>query len=72
MQTVRVEAQNGSYDILIGRGLLAQAEQALSMCEGRRALVVADTNTAPLYGRAMLRALGLAGARAALYTVPAG
>lgn len=72
MQTVRVEAQNGSYDILIGRGLLAQAEQALSMCEGRRALVVADTNTAPLYGQAMLRALGLAGARASLYTVPAG
>ena len=48
MQTVRVEAQNGSYDILIGRGLLAQAEQALSMCAGRRALVVADTNPAPL------------------------
>ena len=48
MQTVRVEAENGSYDIRIGRGLLRRAAELLSLCAGRRAVVVADANTAPL------------------------
>lgn len=72
MQTVRVEAENGSYDILIGHGLLRRAAEHLSLCAGRRAVVVADENTAPLYGEAVLSGLRAAGAQASLLTVPAG
>lgn len=72
MQTVRVEAENGCYDIVIGHGLLAHAEDYLKACAGRRAVVVADSNTAPLYAGALSAALRRAGAQATLYTVPAG
>ena len=60
------------YDIHIGHGLLASCAPLLARCKGRRAAVVADTNTAPLYADALMGQLREAGATPVLVTLPAG
>ena len=49
MTTVTVKASH-TYDVTIGRGLLAQVGQtAAGLWKGRTAAVVSDTNVAPRY-----------------------
>ncbi len=48
MTTVTVKASSHTYDVTIGRGLLAQVGQtAAGLWKGRTAAVVSDTNVAP-------------------------
>ncbi len=48
MQKVRVEAQNGAYEILLAQGLLEKAHQFIQ--KGRRHFIISDSNVYPLYG----------------------
>ena len=65
-------AQEVRYDIHIEGGLLTRCAPLLSAYAGRRAAVVADEHTAPLYGDALLAQLEQAGVRTSLITLPAG
>ena len=65
-------AQEARYDIHIESGLLTRCAPLLAAYEGRRAAVVADEHTAPLYGAVLLGQLEQAGVRASLITLPAG
>ena len=51
MRTVRVNAASNSYDVLIGKNAVTVlGEQAKKLCPGAlKALVVSETNVAPLY-----------------------
>ncbi len=51
MRTVRVNAASKSYDVLIGKNAVTVlGEQAKKLCPGAlKALVVSETNVAPLY-----------------------
>ena len=69
---VTVPGQDSRYDIHIEGGLLARCAPLLAPYAGRRAVVVADTHTAPLYGDTLLGQLEAVGAAASLYTLPAG
>ena len=73
--TVHVQAANEAYDILIQPGILdaprALAER-LAPWQGKRAAVVADAHTGPLFGERTLAALAEAGIEGRLLTVPAG
>lgn len=64
--------QESRYDIHIGHGLLHRAAPLFSAYAGRRAAVVADSHTAPLYAQALLGQLAQAGIDATLVTLPAG
>ena len=70
--TVCAPAAEERYDIHIENGLLSRAQALLAPYAGRRACVVADEHTAPLYGDALLSALRQAGAQATLISLPAG
>lgn len=69
---VHAPVPDSRYDIHIGRGLLAHAAQHFAPYTGRRAAVVADENTAPLYGDVLLDQLAQANVAASLITLPAG
>ncbi|MFE1603208.1 3-dehydroquinate synthase [Methylobacterium sp. ID0610] len=72
-ETVHVPLNGGrAYDILVGRGLLAEVGTRCAALGARAVAVVSDTNVAGLYGEAVLGALGAAGLRTALVTVPPG
>ncbi len=72
MQTLTVHA-SGTYDILVGRGLLARAgELTRAVNRSRRVLVVSDSNVAPLYAETVLTSFAAAGYEASLFTFPAG
>ena len=60
------------YDIHIGHGLLAASAPLFAAYSGKKAVVVADTNTAPLYAETLLTSLRSAGADASLFVLPAG
>lgn len=62
------------YPILIGHGLLKDAEALSAYWRGRHALIVSDHNVAPLYADAVGRALTEArpGSRIAHFTLPPG
>ena len=74
MKTLTVALPGRSYEILIQRGLLAQAgahcRKALPRAE--RLFVVTDSNVAPLYLDRVRAGLEGAGFRVAVHTVPAG
>lgn len=65
-------AQESRYDIHIGHGLLSACAPLLAPYAGRKAAVVADSNTAPLYANTLMAQLRMAGAQPALITLPAG
>jgi 3-dehydroquinate synthase len=72
-RTVRVNLAERSYDILIGRGLLASAgRRAAELFRRRRCAVVTDSNVAPLYAEAVLRGLTENGIEPTLIKVPSG
>ena len=49
MQKVFVEAQNGSYEIILGAGLIQNMDEYLNRFE--RSFLISDTNVYPLYGK---------------------
>ena len=64
--------QESRYDIHIGSGLLASCAALFAPYSGCRAVIVADSNTAPLYGNTLLAQLEQAGVSASLFALPAG
>jgi len=74
--TLRVplaERRDASYDILIGRGLLADLPALLARhCAAERYAVIADSHVSTLYGEAAVAALRAAGRDAEILTFPAG
>lgn len=76
MVTVHVpihEDRDASYDIVIGRGLLAELPRRLAeCCPAAGYAVLSDSHVGKLYGVAVTAALTQAGMRAELLTFPAG
>ena len=74
MKTLTVALPGREYDIVIERGLLAQAgERIRSVLPRARTLaVVTDTNVGPLYYDRVKAALESAGFETALFSIPAG
>ncbi len=68
-----VERRDASYDILIGRGLLARLPALLARhCAAERYAVIADSHVSTLFGEATVAALRAAGREAEILTFPAG
>ena len=73
MRRIPVELGEKSYDIVIGHGLGKEIGAFLKTRNySRRALVISDSNLAPLYGRHVLGILREAGLEAEIYVLPAG
>lgn len=73
MRTVRVEGES-RYDISIGPGLLADPVRISHVLRGRHALIVSDSNVAPLYADRVEQTLhaARAGMQVARFVMPAG
>lgn len=73
-QSVRVDLDSRSYDVLVSPGLLDElGTHAATLFPGRnRAALVTDSNVSPLYAANALASLRLSGIEAALITVSAG
>ena len=70
--TIHVEASR-SYDILIGRGILAGLGNFVRPLLGDcRLAVLTDSNVDALYGNAIMEHLGAAGYNVCKYVIPAG
>lgn len=70
---VPVSLAERSYDIEIGRGVLASAGSFIAArVQSRHAVVIADTNVVAPHAQQVLQSLAAAGFRADLVTVPAG
>ena len=74
MKTLTVALPGREYDILIERGLLAQAGERIRAVLPRAAkvAVVTDSHVEPLYGKTVLDSLTATGFETALFTIPAG
>lgn len=76
MVTVRVslrEQRDASYDIVIGRGLLAEVPALLARhCPAARYAVITDSHVAPVYGEPLVAQLHKASVPASLLVFPAG
>lgn len=73
MKNVRVHLGERSYTIRIGADALGDiGKVCLRHFRGARALVVTDTNVAPLYAQQTLDSLTVAGVQASLFRIPAG
>ena len=70
--SVTANAPESRYDIHIAHGLLASCSPLFAPYKGRRAAVVADSNTAPLYSYTLLEQLHRAGVEASVVILPAG
>ena len=70
--SVTANAPESRYDIHIAHGLLASCSPLVAPYKGRRAAVVADSNTAPLYSYTLLEQLHRAGVEASVVILPAG
>ncbi len=71
--SVHVALDGGrDYDILIGRGLVAQAGARLAALGARAAGIVTDTNVGALYAAELKASLEAAGLRAGIVAVPPG
>ena len=74
MRTLTVALPGREYDILIDRGLLAQAGERIRavLPRAQKLAVVTDSNVKPLYGDLVLDSLSAAGFDCRLFPVPAG
>ncbi|KZE38056.1 3-dehydroquinate synthase [Bhargavaea cecembensis] len=70
METVRVETQERSYDVVVGPGALQGLESLLA--DADRVAVIADEKVAALHGERLRAALGETGRDAAWLDVPSG
>ena len=72
MNTVTVNAST-AYSVLIGSGLLsALGKETASLCKGRKAAIISDSNVFPLYGSLAAASLQSAGFNTVCFTFPAG
>jgi 3-dehydroquinate synthase len=69
---VPVPLEGRSYDILIGRGLLAQAGSRIAALGPRAVAIVTDARVGPLYAEALAGALAAQGLRTSTVAVPPG
>ena len=74
MEKIHVDLGKHAYDIEIGAGLLPTvgAKVAALVPKAQRAVVVSDSNVAPLYGEILQRSLNEAGLPATIVTIEAG
>lgn len=73
MRKVHVALGNRSYDILIGRNLLAKlGRECARLGLGKRCAIIADKNTAKLFSAPALKSLKTAGFEPVLITIPNG
>ena len=74
MRTVRVNAASKSYDVLIGKDAVKElGQEAKKLCPGAlKALIVSETNVAPLYLDAVKTELAGAGLETVDYVFEAG
>jgi 3-dehydroquinate synthase len=72
IRTVPVATPGGSYDILIGHGLLGTASAWAGLPRARQALIVTNTTVEALYGEQLAEALGRHYARVARLALPDG
>jgi 3-dehydroquinate synthase len=70
--TVPVELGDRSYEILVGRGLLAEAGARIAETGAKAAAIVTDAHVGPLYAEALKHSLEARGLRSAIIAVPAG
>ena len=71
-ETIRVELGRRGYDILVGRGVLAEAGSRIAALGARSAAIVTDENVGPLHLRPLAQGLEAAGLRVVPITVAAG
>jgi len=71
-ETVTVALGERAYDIVIGRGVVAEAGTRAAALGARAVALVTDDTVAALHGEALRERLAAAGLRAELVTVPAG
>ena len=69
---VRIELADRSYDILIGADLLGSAHSYAGLPRASTALIVSNTEVAPLYAARLQAALASAYAKVLLVTLPDG
>lgn len=70
---VEVRTRDGSYDVIVGGGALAELPRLVSERVGsERFAVISDDNVAPTHGRVVLETGVEAGLDMALFTFPAG
>ena len=73
MRSIQVQAQNGTYDVIIDRGLLSRVGTLLSeYLESRHAILVCDDTTAGLYAGTVTASLKAAGFDIASFVFPHG
>ena len=73
MKSIRVQAQNGTYDVVIDRGLLSRVGALLpESLDGRRALLVCDDITASLFAGTVTASLKAAGFDVSSFVFPHG
>lgn len=70
--SVTADAPESRYEIHIGHGLLRACAPHFAPYKGRKAAVVADSNTAPLYSYTLLEQLYRAGIESSVIVLPAG
>jgi 3-dehydroquinate synthase len=70
--TVPVALGERGYDIVVGRGVLAEAGRRIAALRARACCIVSDDTVAPLYGERLARALDDEGLRTTLVTVAPG
>lgn len=70
METIRVDTQERSYDVIVGPGALSRLESLLG--DADRIAVIADERVADLHGGHLREAMGEYGPHAAWLNVPAG
>ncbi len=70
---IRVNIPSHEYDVVIDRGLLAKTgELVLPFCKSKRAVVISDSNVAPLYAKIVQKSLKKAGIAGETIVFPAG
>jgi 3-dehydroquinate synthase len=73
MQRVKVELDDRSYEILIGRELLAElGARCRKLGLGSRCAIITDANVGPRYAKQAQHSLEAYGFQTALITIPAG
>ncbi len=70
--TVPVPLGERAYDIMVGRGLLAEAAPRIASLGARAAAIVTDAHVGPLYAEQLSGALQAHGLRSSVVTLPPG
>lgn len=72
MRTVNIDLHSG-YTVYIEQGLIDNCGKYIgTLCSGRRAVIISDSNVAPLYADKVAKSLQDSGFEASVFTVEAG